>query len=183
MGKAENVLRSIEKAAEKEFLPIIGPDKGQVLVDAVHENKPEKVLEVGTLIGYSAILMAKELSPEACLVTIEIDEDEAEVARANIAKAEVPPSVEVIVGDAVKVMPGLKNKFDLVFLDAEKTQYITYLRLVENKLCKGSVIIADNAGIFARQMKEYLDYVRHSGKYSSKTIPFGEDAVEISIKL
>jgi predicted O-methyltransferase YrrM len=89
----------------------------------------------------------------------------------------------VIVGDAIKVVPKLKDEFDMVFIDAEKSEYRDYLRLVEDKLHKGSVIVADNAGIFAHEMRDYLDYVRNSGKYSSRYVPVGEDGLEVSVRL
>jgi predicted O-methyltransferase YrrM len=180
---AEEVLREIEKMTEKEFLPIVGPRKGQVLAKFIHKTKPKHVLEIGTLIGYSAILMAKELESEAHLTTIEIHADEAKKARENIKRAEVRATIDVIAGDAIKVVPKLKDKFDMVFIDAEKSEYRDYLRLVEDKLHKGSVIVADNAGIFAEEMRDYLDYVRNSGKYSSRYVPVGEDGLEVSVKL
>ncbi len=77
----------------------------------------------------------------------------------------------------------MKGVFDFAFIDAEKTEYLDYLQLVEDKLCKGSVIVADNAGIFAKRMKNYLEYVRASGKYSSRYVPVDVDGLEISIKL
>jgi predicted O-methyltransferase YrrM len=89
----------------------------------------------------------------------------------------------VIAGDAIKVISRLRDKFDMVVIDAEKSEYMDYLRLVEDKLHKGSIIVADNAGISADEMKDYLDYVRNSGKYSSEYLPFDEDGVEVSVKL
>ena len=77
----------------------------------------------------------------------------------------------------------MQGPFDLAFIDAEKTQYLRYLQLAEDKLYKGSVVFADNAGIFATQMANYLHYVRRSGNYESRYIQVGEDGVEISIKL
>jgi len=183
LNKADKILEEIENMTDKKFLPIVGPDKGRVLVRVIHDVKPKRILEVGTLIGYSAILMAKELESDAHLITIEIHANEAEQARANIKRAEVPPSIDVIVGDAIQVIPKLTGKFDMVFIDAEKTEYKDYLRLVERKLHRGSVIVADNAGIFADQMKDYLEYVRSSGKYRSEYVSFGEDGVEVSVKL
>jgi len=168
---------------KRKFLPIVGPQKGQVLVEVIRKIKPKRVLEVGTLIGYSAILMAKELEGDAHLITIEIHPDEAEEARQNLKKAGVAATVEVIVGDAVEVIPTLGGKFDLVFVDAEKSEYLEYLRLVENKLHRGSTIVADNAGISADEMKDFLSYVRSSGNYSSKYVPMGEDGLEVSVKL
>jgi predicted O-methyltransferase YrrM len=183
LSKAEMILKEIEEMTERGFLPIIGPDKGQVLIKVIHESRPKRILEIGTLIGYSAILMAKELDANACLTTIEIHAGEAKLARENIEKAKVRPKIDVIVGDAIKIIPRLTGKFDMVFIDAAKEEYFDYLKLMEKKLHKGSVIVADNAGIFADQMKEYLDYVRTSGKYASKYMPFGEDGVEVSTRL
>jgi predicted O-methyltransferase YrrM len=177
------VLREIEKRAHNEFLPIVGMEKGQVLAEEIRKAKPKRVLEVGTLIGYSAILMGKELDESAQIITIEIHAEEAKTAQENIRKAEIPPKVEVITGDAIQVIPKLKGIFDFAFIDAEKTEYIDYLRLAEDKLRKGTVIVADNAGIFAKQMRDYLDYVRASGNYSSKYVQVGVDGLEISVKL
>lgn len=168
---------------EREFLPIVGSKKGRVLVDVIREVKPKRVLEVGTLIGYSAILIGKELGRDAELITIEIHADEAKIARENISKAEILPRVKVLVGDAIEVLPKLKGMFDLVFIDAAKEEYLDYLKLVEDKLDKGSVVVADNAGIFADEMRDYLEYVRSSGNYMSKYVTVGEDGLEISTKV
>ncbi|MBX5328504.1 MAG: O-methyltransferase [Candidatus Bathyarchaeota archaeon] len=188
LSKAEKVLREIEGVARRRrFLPIVGPNRGQILVKVVREIKPKRVLEIGTLIGYSAILMGKELGSDAHLITIEIDANNAEIAKENIRKAEIPPTVEVLVGDAIEIIPTLEGMFDLVFIDADKAQYLDYLRLVEEKLHKGSVIVADNV----EHAPSYLDYVKSSGKYSSRFESIGpaavghhrEDGLEISVKL
>ncbi len=183
MSNADEVLQLIEKASEKNFLPIIGPHKGKLLVEEVRKAKPRHVLEVGTLIGYSAILMGKELDDKAEIVTIEIHRDEAELAGKNIVKANIPANVKIITGDALQVIPTLKDIFDFAFIDAEKSEYFHYLKLAEGKLRKGAVVFADNAGFFAEQMGDYLEYVRNSGKFKSRYIKVGEDGVEISVKL
>jgi predicted O-methyltransferase YrrM len=183
LNKADRILREIEKRAKNEFLPIVGPEKGRILAEEIRKTKPKRVLEVGTLIGYSSILMGKQLGKDAYIVTIEIHGEEAKQAEDNIRKAEILPKVEVITGNALQVIPNLNETFDFVFIDAEKTEYRDYLRLVEDKLHKDSVIVADNAGIFAKQMKDFLDYVRTSGKYRSKYVPVGADGLEISVKL
>jgi len=192
LSKAEKVLREIENAARRrEFLPIIGPSKGQILVKVIREIKPKRILEVGALIGYSAILMGKELANDAHLITIEIDPHTAKIAEENLRKAEIPPTVEVLVGDAIEVIPRLAGMFDLVFIDADKSEYLDYLRLIEDKLQKGSVVVADNV----EHAPPYLNYVRSSGKYSSRFVPVGTvtfghsrghrlgDGLEISVKL
>lgn len=183
MSEADGVIREIEKMTRKQFLPILGPHKGKILLEVVRDINPKHVLEVGTFIGYSAILIAKELGSKAHLITIEIHEDEAKTARENIIRAKVPPTVEVVVGDAKEVILKLTGKFDMVFIDADKSEYLEYLELVEDKLHKGSVIVADNAGIFANEMKDFLNYVRSSGKYKSRFVPVGTDGLEVSTKL
>jgi predicted O-methyltransferase YrrM len=181
-NSADKVLSKIEKLSEKKFLPIIGPARGEILADEVRKAKPKRILEVGTLIGYSTILIAKELDETAEIVTIEIHRDEAQTASENILKAKILPKVNVITGEATKVIPTLNGSFDFAFIDAEKTEYFRYLKLVEAQLCAGSTVVADNTGIFANQMRDYLDYVRNSGKYRSRFIQVGDDGLEISIK-
>lgn len=127
--------------------------------------------------------MGKELGSDTHLVTIEIHADEARRAEENIRRAAIQPNVEMLIGNATEILPKLKEKFDLVFIDASKTEYLNYLRLVEDKLPKGSVVIADNAGASANRMRDYLEYVRSSGKYSSRYVPVGRDGLEISVKL
>jgi predicted O-methyltransferase YrrM len=183
MGTADMVLRDIEAAAENEFLPIIGPYTGKYLAEEVRKAKPMHVLEVGTLIGYSAILIGKDMPEGSEIVTIEIHRSEAEEAGRNIQKAGIPAKVKIITGNALDVIPTLQGPFDLAFIDAEKTEYKQYLVLAEPNLRKGAVVFADNAGIFASQMADYLDYVRHSGRYESRYIEVGKDGVEISVKL
>jgi predicted O-methyltransferase YrrM len=182
LSQAEKILRKIEKMSRTQFLPIVGPEKGKILAGVVRETRPKRVLEVGALIGYSAILIGKELDADAHIITIEIHEDEARMAEENIRLAGIRTKVDVLVGDAIKIIPTLKGSFDLVFIDAEKTEYYQYLKLVEGKLHKGSVVVADNAGIFADQMRDYLDYLRTSPKYSSKYVQVGEDGLEISVR-
>jgi len=153
------------------------------LVEVVREIRPKRVLEVGTLVGYSVILMGKELGSDAHIVAIENHALEARIAEHYIRMAEIPPTVEVLVGDATEVLPRLRGEFDLVFLDADKREYRDYLLLVEDKLHPGSVIIADNAGIFSNQMRDYLAHVRSSDKYNSRYIAVNGDGLEISVRL
>jgi caffeoyl-CoA O-methyltransferase len=161
----------------------VGPEKGRLLVEEIIKAQPKRVLEVGTLIGYSAILMGKELDKNAKIIAIEIHPEEAEIAKDNMRKAEIYPKIEVLTGDAIQILPHLNEIFDFAFINAEKTEYFEYLKLIEDKIHKGTVIVADNAGIFANQISDYLSYVRRSGKYRSKYAPMGVDGLEITVKL
>jgi len=127
----DEVLHKIETLAKFEFLPIIGPNKGRFLVEEILKAKPKHVLEVGTLTGYSAILMGKELPEFAEIVTIEIHRDEAKQAEENINEANILPKIRIISGDALEVIPTLRGKFDFVFVDAEKSEYFQYIKLTE----------------------------------------------------
>src|SRR5665647_2673812 len=114
--RANEVLRQIEAVAEKKCLPIIGPHKGKLLAQEIRKVKPQHVLEVGTLIGYSAVLIGKELDERAEIVTIEIHRDEAETSGKNVLKANIPPKVKIIEGNALEVIPTLQGPFDFAFI-------------------------------------------------------------------
>jgi predicted O-methyltransferase YrrM len=203
--KILDVLLEIEKIAKKNSLPSIGPIKGKIIGDIIKKHKPKRILEIGTLHGYSAILMANYLlvkdniddndntTKEIIVTCLEIDKNLANIAKENIEKARLHNRIEVITGDALEIIPKLDNnhyRFDLVFIDAVKNQYLRYLKLVEKNglLNKKSIIIADNILIYENEMKDYLDYVRNSGKYHSytteTTLEFTKnvkDALEISV--
>jgi predicted O-methyltransferase YrrM len=180
--KSDAVLREIEELSKRTFLPIIGPIKGKHLVDTVRRFNVKNVLEVGTLIGYSAMLIALNLPQEGRVVTIEMNPKSARLAEENIRKAGLADKIEVHIGNALTVIPAMNDSFDMVFLDATKNEYLEYLKLSENKLKRGGVVFADNVKMFAHVMRDYLDYVRNSGGYKSKYIDVGFDGVEISTK-
>jgi caffeoyl-CoA O-methyltransferase len=157
----------------------------------IEDYQPRKILEIGTLYGYSAILMSSMLPEENGwkVITIEIDKKSANIARKNIEDAALGNRVEVIVGDALGIIPKLNVKFDMVFLDGTKEEYFKYLKLVEKNLKKGAVVVADNVGIFETSIYDYLEYVRNSGVYNSRALETElefnrdvRDAIEISIK-
>ena len=180
---ADRVINLIQTCQARTFLPIIGPVKGKVLERIVKKEKPHRILEIGTLIGYSSILMAKHLDKSGKIYTIEIDKEAAEAAVKNIIEAKLQDKIEVIIGDAIKKIKNITEKFDVLFLDAGKEQYLKYLKLAEPKLKKGAIVVADNVKLFQSDMADYLEYVREGSNYRSRTIDFGQDGVEISIKL
>ncbi|HEX7141026.1 MAG TPA: class I SAM-dependent methyltransferase [Nitrososphaeraceae archaeon] len=201
--KVLDVLSEIEEIAKKDSLPSIGPIKGEIIEDIIKKYKPKRILEIGTLHGYSAILMGNFLldkdndsndntTKEIIITCLEIDKNLVNIAKKNIEKAGLSDRIKVITGDALKIIPTLNNhyRFDLVFIDAVKNHYLKYLKLVEdnNLLNKKSVVVADNVLIYEKEMKDYLDYVRNSGRYNSytteTTLEFTKnvkDALEVSI--
>ena len=187
------VLKSLEMG-KKEFVPSIGPVKAKIIANIVKKHKPKRILEIGTLYGYSAILMANLLDDAAdsvgSVITIEIDKTVAKTARKNMEDAGLLRKVDIIVGDALEVIPKLRGKFDLLFIDATKGEYLSYLRRAEKYLAKGAVVIADNVGIYENQMLDFLEYVRNQGRYKSQTIETKleftddvSDAIELSIRI
>jgi predicted O-methyltransferase YrrM len=178
--------------ADKQFVPSIGPIKGKIITGIIQKYKPRNILEVGTLYGYSAILMADTLNgANGKVITIEIDKPIADIARKNISDAGLADKIDVIVGNALDVIPRLNSKFDLLFLDAAKNEYLKYLELAQKRnLKEGSIIVADNVEISKSEMQDYLEHVRNSRGYRSKTIkttveftPNVKDAMEVSIKV
>ena len=199
------ILAEIEETARKEFLPSIGPIKGKIIEDVIKQYKPKEVLEIGTLHGYSAILIANIIlsgkydienfnsessSTEHILISVEKDQKLADIARKNIEKARLSEKIQVINGDALEIIPRLKSQFNMIFLDATKSEYLKYLQLIEkySLLNKRAVVVADNVLIYENEMKDCLDYVRNSGKYISRTTETSleftknvKDALEVSI--
>ena len=178
----EVVLKEIEEQAEEKNWPIVGRAKGRVLIDVCHEHDPRRVLELGALVGYSSTMIAANLDETGKVVSVEIDPENAELCRANQIRAGVADRCEVIVGDALEVIPALDGVYDMLFIDAVKEDYLRYLQLAEPKLTSTAVVVADNVLRFADAVKPYLDYVRDSGKYESSYHEFGDDAVEVSIR-
>jgi predicted O-methyltransferase YrrM len=181
--EGDAVLREIEELSKRTFLPIIGPVKGKHLVDTVRRFNVKNVLEVGTLIGYSAILIASNLPQEGRVVTVEMKAKSAKLAEENILKAGLADKIEVHIGNALTVIPRMNGRFDMVFLDATKDEYLEYLKLSEHKLERGGVVFADNVKMSAHEMRDYLDYVRNSGRYRSEYVDVVFDGVEITTKL
>src|SRR3954454_13184660 len=138
MNKAIDILNLLDEMGKKQFMPSIGPIKGKIISDIIREYKPKKILEIGSLYGYSAILMANVMSgydgdddDDIKVVTIEIDKNNGDIAKGSIKDAELLNRIELITGDALEVIPKLGYKFDLLFLDAAKDQYLQYLKLSE----------------------------------------------------
>ena len=181
--QADVVLKEIEELSMRRYYPIIGPGRGRYLAGAVRTYGIKSVLEVGTCIGYSAILIAKNLPDDGRVATIEIDPYTARLAEANIRKAGLSGKVEILVGDAAEILPTLSGEFDMVFLDTAHHELLDYIEECERMLKKGGVVFTDNVKYFAYTMRDFLDYIRNSGKYSSQYIDAGHDGVEVSIKL
>jgi len=186
----EEVLASIEQIAPRQGLPIIGPKRGLFLDEVIEKYSPTTILEVGTLVGYSAIRMARHLQNGGRVTCVELSGERARTALANFERAGLSKRIEVVLGDARKVLPTLQGRFDMVFFDAVKEDYLYYLESIEGLLHQGSVVVADNVKSHAEAVAPYLEYVRKSGKYSStyREAPpnFGNgpgDAVEISVRL
>src|SRR2546423_6716869 len=176
--RVSKVLRELEQIAIREHLPSVGPIKAKIISAIIQKYKPTTILEIGTLHGYSTILMAADLLPvndddnnnnnkiDEKLVTIEIDKNLTNIAKKNIDNAGLSNKIEVICGNALDVIPTLDGyKFDLIFLDAVKNEYLQYLRLIEAKdlLKEGAIVVADNVIIYENEMQDYLEYVRNSG--------------------
>ncbi|MGA7669021.1 MAG: O-methyltransferase [Nitrolancea sp.] len=179
----QEVLKAIEERADDRRWPIIGPEKGALLVELIREHKPRRVLELGALVGYSSTLMAVNLPDGGEIVSIEIDHDNAETARETQQRAGVADRCRVVEGPALKMIPTLDGPWDFVFIDAAKEQYLNYLQAVEPFLAANAVIVADNVKAFARDIGPYVDYVRSSPEYQSSYHDFGNDGMEVSLRV
>jgi predicted O-methyltransferase YrrM len=119
--------------------------QGRVLSMLSHMIKPRVVLEIGTYLGYSALCMAEGLAEGGKVITIDVQEDTNKVAKSYAAKTEYASRIEFLLGNAIEIVPTLIETFDLVFIDADKTNYSNYYDLVFDRVADGGYIIADNA--------------------------------------
>lgn len=142
----DDVLRSCQRAAKEAGLPHIAVSaaQGKQLHLLVKALGAKRILEVGTLGGYSAIWMARALPEGGKLVTLEIDPKHADVAKANIARAGLAAKVDIHVGAAIETLPKLEGPFDFAFLDADKESNADYFSHALRMSRPGSVIIVDN---------------------------------------
>lgn len=136
------VMVELEAVAERDSVPIVHWETGRFLATLCRAHDPV-VLEVGTAIGYSGLHMAEQLR-DGRLVTLELDPERAAQARDAFERAGVGGRVEIVEGDARTTIPTLAGPFDLLFVDAAKTEYRDYVELAEPTLAPGALLVVDN---------------------------------------
>ena len=153
MNKIE--LEKIKEKALNDKVPIIMDDTLDVLDKILKEKEPNKILEIGTAVGYSAICFSEYLKENGKIDTIERDEQRVIEARKNIKKAEVEDKINIFYGDAVEILPTLNEKYDVVFIDAAKGKYPFFLKEALRMLNENGIIIADNVLYKGYVMSDY----------------------------
>lgn len=179
--RARRMLALMDRAASLWQIPVIGRTKGRLLRRLIERHRSQRALEIGSLLGYSAILIAGSLPPRGRLTCIEMNPYLAKFVRNNAEVAGLSGKVKVVEGDALRVIPLVSGRFDFVLIDAAKEDYLDYLRQLEPKLAPGAVVVADNTGVFRRDVAPYLEYVRQDGRYASRQYDFDDDAMEVSV--
>ena len=192
------ILEMIEKEALASSVPIIRREMQSFLKTLLLIRKPMRILEVGTAVGFSALLMS-EYAPEGCrITTIENYEKRIPAALENFRRAGKEEKITLIEGDAAEVLKTLEGPYDFIFIDAAKGQYIHYLPEVLRLLPEGGVLVSDNVmqdgeviesrfaverrnrTIHAR-MREYLYELKHNDALVTSIIPLGDGAA-VSVK-
>lgn len=194
----EPVVAAIEKEALEEEVPIIRKETQSLLKVLLEMKKPEKILEIGTAVGFSSILMSRFLGGSCRIVTIEQYEKRIIAAKENFRRSGTQEQILLLEGDADEILPTLSETFDFVFVDAAKGQYLSYLPHVLRLLKKGGVILSDNVlqegeildSRFAverrnrtihSRMREYLYTIKQMEELETTILPVG-DGVAISVK-
>ena len=191
-------LEELERKALSEDVPIIRSGTRDMLRFLLRERKPKEVLEIGTAVGFSAILMA-EYDPVECeIITIENYEKRIPIARENFIRAEKEEQITLLEGDAKDVLETLTEPFDLIFMDAAKGQYINFLPDILRLMKPGALLVSDNVlqegdiieshyavtrrnRTIHKRMREYLYELTHNDSLTTSVLPIG-DGVTISIK-
>ena len=197
-GPENPVIEQIEQEALDTHVPIIRKETQSFLKVILMMKQPSRILEIGTAIGFSAILMSEYLPEDAQITTIEKYEKRIPIARENFRRAGREGQITLIEGDALEIMGTLSGTYDFIFMDAAKGQYIRYLPDAVRLLSDGGVLMSDNVlqdgdvtesrfavdrrnrTIHAR-MREYLHELKHHPLLETVVLPVG-DGVTLSVK-
>ncbi|MFT5872649.1 MAG: putative O-methyltransferase YrrM [Clostridium sp.] len=191
------ILEELENYALENRVPIVQKETAKFLELMITVNRPKKILELGTAIGYSAILMNQTLGGLSEITTIERDEKMIEIANANIEKYGLQNKITVIQGDCLEILENLENEYDMIFMDAGKAHYNHFLPHCLRLLKKEGVLIADNVlfrGMVAskdlatrrkitiiKRMRTYLELVSNNEDLITSVIPMG-DGISVTVK-
>lgn len=194
------MLDEIRKYARESWIPIILDDSLLYIENNIlNGKKVNRILEIGTAIGYSAICFSKFLTDDGKIDTIEIDKQRIMVAKANIDMMGVNEKINIIEGDALGVLPSLECKYDFIFIDGPKSHYIEYLPICLELLSENGIIVADNViykGMVTgpeivkhkqrtavMRLREFIDVVRNDETLESKLLDVGDGLLIIRRKL
>ena len=195
MNKQE--LEKIKKKALEEHIPIIMDETLEVIEKYLSKNKPNRILEIGTAVGYSAICFTEFLAENGMIDTIERESDRVEEAKKNIQLAEVEDKINIYEGDAVEILPTLNNKYDVIFIDAAKGKYPFFLKEALRMINPNGIIFADNIlykgyvmsdynkhkqRTAVRNLREYVKEVSENPNLETEILEVG-DGVAVSKKL
>ena len=167
-------IKTIKEKALNEHIPIIMDDTLEVIEKILLEEKPKRILELGTATGYSSICFSNILNNDVYIDTIELDENRANEAIENIKSLGLEKNINVIKGNAVDVLPTLDGKYDIFFIDAAKGKYPIFLKEALRLSEKGSIILADNILYKGYVMSDYNKHkqrtaVRNLREYIKET--------------
>ncbi|MGN0480320.1 MAG: O-methyltransferase [Lachnospiraceae bacterium] len=192
------VLNQIEMEALADEVPIIRKEMGNFLKVLIALKQPKSILEVGTAVGFSSILMSENM-PENChITTIEKYEKRIPVARQNFKGAGKEDKITLLEGDAMKILEELKEPFDFIFMDAAKGQYINFWSQIQRLMNPGALLISDNVlqegdivesrfGVTRRnrtihaRMREYMYELTHNDEFITSVVPIG-DGVTLTVR-
>lgn len=140
----EELIKDIKVNARENHVPILQDTSLELIENILKKRNPISILEIGTAVGYSAICFSRYLAEDGRIVTIEVNKNMYNKAQENIQKAGKENCIEQLLGDAETLIKGMEEKFDVIFIDAAKGQYLKYLEQAMRLTKKGSIIIADN---------------------------------------
>jgi len=193
----KDYLIKMEEYAHENHVPIIEPEVAQLIKVLLKNNKPKSILEVGTAIGYSALIMAESTASDTKITTIERNENMIAIARENISNSPFKDKIKILQGDAEEILPHLSDTYDFIFIDAAKGQYLEFFNYCRSFLKPGGMIVSDNVlykGMVAtddlvvkrkktivRRLRTFLQYINELDGYTSCVIPLG-DGVALTYK-
>ncbi len=191
-------LEELEQTALRDRVPVIRREMQSFIKTFLAMNQPGRILEVGTAIGFSTLLMCEYGREDLQIVTIENYDKRIPIARENFRRAGREDQITLLEGDAGELLKTLEGPFDMIFMDAAKGQYIHWLPDIRRLMTKGSVLISDNVlqegdiieshylverrkRTIYKRMREYLYELKHDPSFVTSILPLG-DGVTVSVK-
>lgn len=191
-------LEELEQTALRDRVPVIRREMQSFIKTFLAMNQPGRILEVGTAIGFSTLLMCEYGREDLQIVTIENYDKRIPIARENFRRAGREDQITLLEGDAGELLKTLEGPFDMIFMDAAKGQYIHWLPDIRRLMAKGSVLISDNVlqegdiieshyvverrkRTIYKRMREYLYELKHDPSFVTSILPLG-DGVTVSVK-
>jgi len=168
-------IKNDAKVTDRSYKQLnISKDTGEFLSVLIKSSQAKSICEVGTSNGYSTLWLADAIPGDGKITTLEIQQHKIDQALHNFNRSGLSHKIEVINSDALKFFKNSENTFDFIFLDAERTEYISFAKELISALRTGGLLVCDNAISHKEELAEFIEYIQNSKQFSTSLVPVGK---------